>query len=301
MTCNNCGCIDPCSCSSGQKPYYTDTCLQECQSHCKKTFICQYSPVVRIQNSWAVPNEVDLITLKVPALVDILIGAILWNPTYGSYVIISYDQEGQSVKIQKGADNTTPLGTVIPSCTKFLLTDNSKIIIDEIEADLVALTALVTNNTNDIVTLFADVATNVTDINALEASVAALQNLGNYTSFISTINLSASGGAGGALSSVSVSIADYSVIGDTVFVVLTFTFNIITNTIGQINLTLPVSSVSTGIQTTEGRLKLASAVDEGHLTVSSGSTAGTIKKRDESVMAVSTGCQFTANFFYRKP
>lgn len=121
MTCNSCGCAETCCCSSGLTPYYTNTC-QSNQEHCDTPILCNYSPVVRVENEWAVPLANQLITLKIPALTDILIGATIWNPDYGTYLIVSYDEEGQAVKVMKTDFNKVAEGTVIPSCTKFIIT-----------------------------------------------------------------------------------------------------------------------------------------------------------------------------------
>lgn len=106
-------------------PYYEDPCYQESQNQGVK-ILNQYSPVIRIPTAWAVPEGVNLVTLQVVALTDILIGSYIWNPAYGSYLVVSYDPYGSSIKVQKTEDNLTEVGTVIPSCSKFIITNYYK-------------------------------------------------------------------------------------------------------------------------------------------------------------------------------
>lgn len=117
MSCNKCSCT-PCNCSSGLKPYYvTDPCLEE---ECNKVFVCHYTPVVKVQGEWAVPEADQIVTLKIPALMDVLVGSVLWSPEYGSYEIVAFD-DNELVKVRKTVYNDVENGTTIPSCTKFIV------------------------------------------------------------------------------------------------------------------------------------------------------------------------------------
>lgn len=123
MGCNG-GCNrNPCACNVVPLPYYEDDCYQQNQSQgCK--VINTFSPVLRISTAWAVPNYDVIISLKVPALSDIMIGSVISNPDFGDYQIVSYEQEWGIIKVTKMIYNTVEAGIVIPSCTKFIVVSN---------------------------------------------------------------------------------------------------------------------------------------------------------------------------------
>lgn len=123
MSCRSCNNY-PCNCSV-QIPYYEDPCFQENQNQGCKIYN-QYSPILRISTGWAVPEGASIVTLKVAALADMMVGAIISNPTYGDYEVVSYDQEGQLIKVTKTEYNEVEVGTVIPSCTKFIVVSSSQ-------------------------------------------------------------------------------------------------------------------------------------------------------------------------------
>lgn len=127
MGCRSCN-SNSCGCGV-QIPYYEDPCFQENQNQGCKIYN-QYSPVLRISTGWAVPEASNIVTLKVAALADMLVGATLWNPLYGEYEVVYYDPEGQIIKVVKAEDNTTEVGTVIPSCTKFIVTAPQTVSLD---------------------------------------------------------------------------------------------------------------------------------------------------------------------------
>lgn len=119
MSCRSCS-RNPCACNIVPLPYYEDACFQENQCEGVQVFN-QYSAVLRISTEWAVPQADSILTLKVAALADILIGAAIWNPEYGEYIVVAYIQEEQLIKVVKYVGNDVPVGTVIPSCTKFIV------------------------------------------------------------------------------------------------------------------------------------------------------------------------------------
>jgi hypothetical protein len=116
----NCG-YSSCRCGFiTQKPYFTDVCQQ--QPECgEKIYVCNYSTILKVQGEWAVPLQDEIVTLNVPGLTDIIIGSAIWNPDYGSYLVVAIPADEQ-IKITKTEDNTTAVGTPIPSCTKFMTT-----------------------------------------------------------------------------------------------------------------------------------------------------------------------------------
>lgn len=119
MGCNSCN-KNVCVCGTVPLPYYEDPCFQ--QNQCQGVqVVAQYTPVIRVVSSWAVPLPDTIVTLKVAALTDMLIGASIWNPDYGSYDVVSYDPDNQLIKVVKSVDNDEVVGTTIESCTRFII------------------------------------------------------------------------------------------------------------------------------------------------------------------------------------
>jgi len=125
MSCNNCGMRYGCSCNcrpSGQMPYYqTDPSLQKNNGCKEKIYIANFQPVLRVQGQWAVPLADEIVSIQIAALADIMIGSILWNPDYGAYLIVAYD-DNDLIKVVKTGSNSVANGTPIPPCTKFVVT-----------------------------------------------------------------------------------------------------------------------------------------------------------------------------------
>ena len=90
-------------------------------------YVVQYTPVLKIATSWAVPEFGQVITLRIPGLVDMMIGAVLSNPDYGDYEVVSFDPGNQSVKVQKMYYNDILAGTTVMPCTKFILVSGNQI------------------------------------------------------------------------------------------------------------------------------------------------------------------------------
>lgn len=149
MGCNG-GCNkNPCACNVVPLPYYEDPCYQ--QNQCQGVeYVVQYTPVLKIATSWAVPEFGQVITLRIPGLVDMMIGAVLSNPDYGDYEVVSFDPGNQSVKVQKMYYNDILAGTTVMPCTKFILVSGNQISylsdkIDVLEEALNALVVVVDN------------------------------------------------------------------------------------------------------------------------------------------------------------
>lgn len=128
-------------------PYYEDPCYQENQNQ-GIAVVVQYTPILKVSNSWAVPEFDQILTLKIPGLVDMMIGAVLSSTDYGDYEVVSFDSQGQSIKVKKMYYNDVLAGTTVPSCEKFILVSGNQITymadrLDVLEQELAALVAVV--------------------------------------------------------------------------------------------------------------------------------------------------------------
>lgn len=171
MTCN-CGNEDCNTCAKvalTQEPFFTHRCHEVCEDHSTHLVVHQYVGCVKISNAWAVPTGSSQATLKVPALVDILVGSYLWNPDYGSFIVVSFDKQGLSVKVQKDVNNSIASGTGIPACTKFLITTSELSDITVLQNDV----NLIETNIDNIE---ANVITTGNDLNTLESTVSDISD-----------------------------------------------------------------------------------------------------------------------------
>lgn len=131
-----------CNCNpSAAQPYYTESCVQQSQEHGICYTACQYTTILSISNTWAVPVAEAILTLQLSGPVSVLIGATIWNPDYGEYEIVS--QGDQSIKVIKADGNTTEEGTVIPACTKFIISRPFTEDLYVLQQEIDALTALI--------------------------------------------------------------------------------------------------------------------------------------------------------------
>lgn len=104
-----------------QQPHYTHPCSEVLQDHARHVILHQYVACLKISNLWVVPSGTDTTWLDLPAVVDVLPGSCLWNPDYGYFRIVSFDKPGQRVLVQRTSRTTAVAGTVIQSCTRFIL------------------------------------------------------------------------------------------------------------------------------------------------------------------------------------
>jgi len=142
-------------------PYYEDPCFQSNQTQGCQVYN-QYSAAIRVITEWAVPTPGQLVTLRVAALADILVGSFIWNPDYGYFSVEVYDPEGQQIKVQAVAGYTATVGTSIPGCTKFILTPNTILdTITELQAEIAVLQTEITVLETDITVL----ENNITQLN----------------------------------------------------------------------------------------------------------------------------------------
>jgi len=126
MACNSCN-RRSCECNTIPAPYYEDPCFQQSQTQGVQIFH-SYSPVLRVATEWAVPDYGEIVTLRVSALSDIMLGVRIWNVDYGAYEVVSYDPDGGFIKVTRVAGDTTTVGTLIPGCSKFLVIPDSYIV-----------------------------------------------------------------------------------------------------------------------------------------------------------------------------
>lgn len=106
-----------------EEPFFTHPCAEQLEDNARHILLHQYVACIKIPNTWAIPTDSTGVILNVPALVDILIGCSIWNPNYGYFLVMSYDKQGQKIVVMNKVlnVNVTP-GTVVPSCTKFIIT-----------------------------------------------------------------------------------------------------------------------------------------------------------------------------------
>lgn len=292
-SCNSCN-RNPCACNEVPLPYYEDPCFQENQTQGCKIFN-QYSPVLRISTGWAVPEENEVVTLKVAALADMLIGSVIWNPEFGDYVVISYDQAGQMIKVVKNLGNDTPVGTVIPSCTKFILNKLTQEYFLQFQIDEIKV--ILSTMQDDITDLQVDVVNVENDVDNIEIILA---NLNTFEDF--TPNPVAVGGGGGVLDNILVDIAQFSTYGDIVYITIAVYAEMITNTADYIEFDLPFEAydISVGTYDMAGSLQNGAVIDNGSFRVQNGFATCRVYKSDLSTLTVSAQANFSANFFYKK-
>lgn len=110
----SCGCRSSssssrCSCSS---------CTSSCTSVVENcTEICT---ALVVSNSWNVPACGASAVLSVPGLVTVIVGAYIWNPTYGWFRVSAFDSVNGQITVVNDcvAGNATP-GSVVAAGTYF--------------------------------------------------------------------------------------------------------------------------------------------------------------------------------------
>lgn len=117
---SKCGCTSSQGCSSIQPFYHQAPACQE--SHCEVTVQENYKASICTSASFVIPSAGNTVTVVFPALSGIVVGAYLWNPTYGYFKIESYDYVTSTVVLSNygGEDDA---GTTVPSCTCFVVVD----------------------------------------------------------------------------------------------------------------------------------------------------------------------------------
>ena len=93
------------------------------ESHVKVVNQAQYSAGLKVVEAFNVPGCERTTVIVIPNLTQILIGAYLWNPTYGYFKVVAFDYASSTVTIMNmcHSGNAAP-GTVIPACTMFIIT-----------------------------------------------------------------------------------------------------------------------------------------------------------------------------------
>lgn len=113
------------SCSSCKN---TSSSCKSCSSPCTKACgvcVCPQCTAVCtalvVSNSWNVPACGAEAVLSIPGLTTVLIGAYIYNPTYGRFRITAFDSVNQQVTVINEclSGNAAP-GTVVPALTSFI-------------------------------------------------------------------------------------------------------------------------------------------------------------------------------------
>lgn len=126
-----CTTLNPCCVSrcctppiqANPRPYYTRA--QACTEDHSTTIINEnFDAALNVANSWNVPACGGASTLSIPGLSDIVIGSYLWHPTYGYYQVLAFNPSNSQVVVQNNCTaNNAAIGTQIPACTAFVVTD----------------------------------------------------------------------------------------------------------------------------------------------------------------------------------
>ena len=116
--CSKCSCTttSTCGCSSS-----TTNCPTICGS-------------VIVSNSWNVPACGSSAILSVAGLSSVLVGAYVWNPTYGWFRISAFDSVNGQITVVNDCDtgNASP-GSVVPALTEFVFgtpPDNASVVVE---------------------------------------------------------------------------------------------------------------------------------------------------------------------------
>lgn len=118
-TCN--GCCNKSACSG--VPYYqqADVCIED---HCLTVQQPEFSFSVCPTSSWNVPLCGQTAVLSVPGLVGATVGSFIWHPQFGYFEINSVDTvNGQLGITNPCREGNAAVGTQIPACTCFIVTD----------------------------------------------------------------------------------------------------------------------------------------------------------------------------------
>lgn len=108
----SCGCRSSSCSSSNCSCSNCSPCEPECATVCS---------ALTISNSWNVPACFSSAVLSVPGLTTVLIGAYIWNPTYGWFRITGFDSvNGQLTIYNECITGNATAGTVVPSDTQFV-------------------------------------------------------------------------------------------------------------------------------------------------------------------------------------
>jgi len=94
------------------------------EDHCQMIINQQYASALKIDNSWNVPDCGGSATLHVTGLTAVSIGSFLWASPYGYFEIVGFNAETGNITIENiCADGNAPVGSAIPACSYFIISD----------------------------------------------------------------------------------------------------------------------------------------------------------------------------------
>lgn len=108
-----------------KEPFYTVPESEVTEDHARHIILHQYTSCVRVTNQWAVPLDSALVWLDVPAIVDALVGSVMWNPTYGYFKVTAFDKQAQRIQVQRKAQSAAP-GTVVAADSRFIFVSDQE-------------------------------------------------------------------------------------------------------------------------------------------------------------------------------
>lgn len=118
MTCKPCPTI-----TAGPKPYYEE--VSESVVECHKTVVHQniYAAGVLASEPWNVPEVNEDVAVQLEGVTIIPVGAYLYNPNYGYYLISQWNpKSGQVGLVNDGILGNAGPGTYVPANIPFLIT-----------------------------------------------------------------------------------------------------------------------------------------------------------------------------------
>lgn len=92
------------------------------ENHCEVYQTNKFSTVIKVQNTWNVPECGEEAILSVPDTLMALPGSYIWNETYGYFEILSYNASTREITVQNNCNegNADP-GTQVIQCSNFIV------------------------------------------------------------------------------------------------------------------------------------------------------------------------------------
>lgn len=103
------------------------------------------------QNSWIIPAVGAIAEIDVPVVKNIIVGGYIWNPTYGYFLVTSFNTSTGKLAIENNSLFGKPVaGSVVPAFTPFQLTDSPNSGVTDYSATLTVtgLTVVTKNRAN---------------------------------------------------------------------------------------------------------------------------------------------------------
>lgn len=115
-TCGSSACSTP-------EPYYNSE--PQCQeNHCQQIITNNFASAICVRYAFNIPDCGETANIYFEGVTILPVGAYLWHETYGYLEIAAFNkQTGLATVINHCNDDNAPVGTNIPACTCFVVTD----------------------------------------------------------------------------------------------------------------------------------------------------------------------------------